>query len=288
MSFRFSYYPPYGSALPGLQYNYADDGDTSKYRFGFNTQEADEEIAGEGNIYTAEFWEYDARLGRRFNTDPVFKEYESVYACLGNNPIWIIDINGADSTLYISVDKNVTIDKSKFEIQLKKSLKRAGLEFLKIKFTEIEDVDNLKNFDSGNDQFIRIAKVENRDDYRGATLKTKSENYYSFINFNAHLENGVINYRFIGRTIAHETTHSFINRIFDFLVLDKRLYGFSSESAFDEGGGHINNTDNLLMSGNKLNMKLKLTENLATHKGERNNIGVYHLIHKYLVVRKPN
>src|SRR5574343_216956 len=255
--FSLLHYPPYGSALPGLQYNYAYDGDTSKYRFGFNNQERDDEIAGVGNIYSAEFWEYDARLGRRFNTDPVFKEYESVYACLGNNPIWIIDINGADSTLYISVDKNVTIDKSKFEIQLKKRVKRAGLEFLKIKFTEIKEVDNLKN-------------------------------YYSFINFNAHLENGVINYRFIGRTIAHETTHSFINRIFDFLVLDKRLYGFSSESAFDEGGGHINNTDNLIMSGNKLNMKFKLTENLATHKGERNNIGVYHLIHKYLVVRKPN
>jgi len=65
------------------------------YRYGFNTQEKDEEIA-KGH-YTAEYWEYDSRLGRRWNPDPVVKEWESSYACLNNNPICRIDFLGNDA-----------------------------------------------------------------------------------------------------------------------------------------------------------------------------------------------
>jgi hypothetical protein len=57
----------------------------------------DDEILGEGNSYNAEYWQYDPRLGRRWNVDPVKKEYETPYACFGNNPLWSIDPTGADS-----------------------------------------------------------------------------------------------------------------------------------------------------------------------------------------------
>jgi RHS repeat-associated protein len=67
------------------------------YQYGFNGQEKDNEVMGEGNSYTAEFWNYDVRLGRRWNTDPVVKPHESPYAILANNPIWFIDPNGADT-----------------------------------------------------------------------------------------------------------------------------------------------------------------------------------------------
>ena len=40
------------------------------YRYGFNGQEKSDEIKGEGSSYTAEFWEYDPRIGRRWNIDP--------------------------------------------------------------------------------------------------------------------------------------------------------------------------------------------------------------------------
>ena len=40
------------------------------YRYGFQNQEKDDEIKGEGISYTAEYWEYDSRLGRRWNLDP--------------------------------------------------------------------------------------------------------------------------------------------------------------------------------------------------------------------------
>jgi hypothetical protein len=68
-----------------------------EYRFGMNTQEKDNEIYGEGNSYTAEYWQYDARLGRRWNVDPVVKVHESPYATFANNPIWFVDPSGAEA-----------------------------------------------------------------------------------------------------------------------------------------------------------------------------------------------
>ena len=51
--------------------------DIPHYRNLFNGQEADNEVYGNGACLSAEFWQYDSRLGRRWNVDPVFKEYES-------------------------------------------------------------------------------------------------------------------------------------------------------------------------------------------------------------------
>jgi hypothetical protein len=54
-------------------------------------------VLGEGVSLTAEFWQYDSRLGRRWNVDPVFKEKESPYACFAGNPVWYADRFGADT-----------------------------------------------------------------------------------------------------------------------------------------------------------------------------------------------
>ena len=43
---------------------------------------------------TAEFWQYDARLGRRWNLDPKSQMSISDYATFANNPIYNIDPNG--------------------------------------------------------------------------------------------------------------------------------------------------------------------------------------------------
>jgi hypothetical protein len=75
------------------------------YRWGFGSQEADNEVSGRGNSYTAEFWQYDSRLGRRWNVDPVFKHYTSNYSVLGNNPLMLIDHNGADTSFLRSDNK---------------------------------------------------------------------------------------------------------------------------------------------------------------------------------------
>jgi len=67
------------------------------YRFGFNGQEMDNEITGQtGTHTTAMFWEYDCRLGRRWNLDPVVKPWESSYACFNSNSIYNSDFLGND------------------------------------------------------------------------------------------------------------------------------------------------------------------------------------------------
>ena len=54
--------------------------------------------------YTAEFWQYDTRTIRRWNIDPVIKPGESTYAVFANNPIRLVDPNGANAGDYYSAD----------------------------------------------------------------------------------------------------------------------------------------------------------------------------------------
>lgn len=61
------------------------------YRYGFQGQEKDDEVSGSGNSYTAMFWQYDSRLGRRWNLDPKPNPSISQYATFGNNPIFYTD-----------------------------------------------------------------------------------------------------------------------------------------------------------------------------------------------------
>lgn len=93
----FGLYYAYGSPMPEKDYQRQN----LKYKFGFNGQEKDDEVSGNGNSNTAEFWQYDTRVGRRYNVDPIVKEYESSYSNIGDNPIWFVDPKGAD-TIYAS------------------------------------------------------------------------------------------------------------------------------------------------------------------------------------------
>lgn len=56
--------------------------------------ERSDEIAGEGNHNTAEFWEYDPRIGRRWNLDPKPTTGISEYAVLNNSPLLYSDLLG--------------------------------------------------------------------------------------------------------------------------------------------------------------------------------------------------
>ncbi|MCC7050800.1 MAG: hypothetical protein IT239_03355, partial [Bacteroidia bacterium] len=64
------------------------------YRYSHNGQEKENEIA-EG-LLSAEYWMYDSRILRRWETDPVVKEWESPYATFNNNPVLYADPSGLD------------------------------------------------------------------------------------------------------------------------------------------------------------------------------------------------
>lgn len=84
-------YYPYGAPIASRAYSIVE------YRYGFNGQELENEINGDGNVLSATFWEYDTRLARRWNIDPVDKEFESSYACFAGNPVLFADPNGDDA-----------------------------------------------------------------------------------------------------------------------------------------------------------------------------------------------
>jgi len=97
-------YYPFGMLMTGRTYG------SNSYKFGFNGQELDNEVTGvTASHYTAEFWEYDARLGRRWNLDPKPDLSLSYYACFANNPIWFSDPLG-DTVRTKAGDKQSALD----------------------------------------------------------------------------------------------------------------------------------------------------------------------------------
>lgn len=85
-------YYPFGMLMDGRSYTSSD------YRFGFNAQEKDDEVLGEGNALSFKYRIYDTRLGRFLSIDPLFKEYpwNSTYAFAENRVIDGIDLEGAE------------------------------------------------------------------------------------------------------------------------------------------------------------------------------------------------
>ncbi|OMP74691.1 hypothetical protein BW716_34090 [[Flexibacter] sp. ATCC 35208] len=78
------------------------------YRYGFNGQEKSDEVVGEGNHNTAQYWEYDTRIGFRWDTDPVLNAGMSPCAIFSNNPIAYNDPNGACPTCPVNAKEGDT------------------------------------------------------------------------------------------------------------------------------------------------------------------------------------
>jgi YD repeat-containing protein len=89
-------YYPGGMQMPGRTYTIGN-----AYRYSINGQEKTPEIAP--NTTTAEFWQYDARIVRRWNVDPKPNVAISPYNCFAGNPIFNIDIHG--DTLSIGINQ---------------------------------------------------------------------------------------------------------------------------------------------------------------------------------------
>ena len=77
----------------------------SAYRYGFNGQEKSTEI--NQALTTAEFWEYDVRLGSRWNVDPITTISQSPFVTF-NNPLRNVDPSGS-TTIDHTVKKGETL-----------------------------------------------------------------------------------------------------------------------------------------------------------------------------------
>ncbi len=81
---------PFGMLVPNRH------GSSNSYRYGFQGQEKDDELKGEGNSLNYTFRMHDPRVGRFFAVDPLFKEFawSSPYSFSENMPIHLIEIDG--------------------------------------------------------------------------------------------------------------------------------------------------------------------------------------------------
>jgi RHS repeat-associated protein len=76
-------------------------GSTDDYRYGFQGQEKDDEIKGEGNSVNYKYRMHDPRVGRFFAVDPLAKAFHwnSPYAFSENRVMDAIELEGAENVL---------------------------------------------------------------------------------------------------------------------------------------------------------------------------------------------
>ena len=86
-------YTPFGSLVPNRHRS------TDDYRYGFQGQEKDDELKGEGNSLNYTFRMHDPRVGRFFATDPLEGKYpwNSPYAFSENRVIDSGELEGLES-----------------------------------------------------------------------------------------------------------------------------------------------------------------------------------------------
>jgi RHS repeat-associated protein len=108
-------YSPFGVELDGRTVS-------GGYRYGFQNQEKDDEIKGEGNSINYTFRLHDPRLARFFTVDPLFKNFpwNSTYAFSENIPINAVELEGKQryytfNSAYLSSKALVAIETKKYD-----------------------------------------------------------------------------------------------------------------------------------------------------------------------------
>ncbi|MCD9567117.1 RHS repeat domain-containing protein [Tenacibaculum maritimum] len=95
-------YYPFGMLVPNRH------GQADSYSYGFQGQEKDDEIKGEGNSINYKYRMHDPRVGRFFAVDPMFHDYlwNSPYAFSENRVIDAKELEGLEASLAINNLKN--------------------------------------------------------------------------------------------------------------------------------------------------------------------------------------
>ena len=90
---------PFGMLVPNRH------GSSNAYRYGFQGQEKDDELKGEGNSLSYTFRMHDPRVGRFFAVDPLFKTYpwNSSYAFSENRVIDGVELEGLEHDWFMNL-----------------------------------------------------------------------------------------------------------------------------------------------------------------------------------------
>jgi RHS repeat-associated protein len=103
----YSDYLPFGQIMPN-RHGYTG----TKYRFGFQDQEVDDELKGEDNSVNYAFRMHDPRIGRFLSIDPLaFKfPYYSPYHFASNSTIISVELEGLENSIQINFVEGKTVN----------------------------------------------------------------------------------------------------------------------------------------------------------------------------------
>lgn len=152
---------------------------SESYRYSINGQEVESEL--NKNITTALFWEYDSRIGKRWNVDPLSYKFpsESPYCAMENNPVYNIDPDGMEAKDWFKDKKGIMQYDPKVKSQ--KDLGERGTYVGETK-TEFSNrgskVEFRKDgsilFSNENDAYDRMKQVGSSREAMAVHLKTKT------------------------------------------------------------------------------------------------------------------
>lgn len=179
-----------GMLLPGRH------GNTSDYRYGFQGQEMDNEIKGEGNSINYKFRMHDPRVGRFFAPDPLTDKYPGLtpYQFSGNNPIALLELEGLEGIRHTETDAsgNVIRHVIKLKIsivtvdQIDKSIKndlqeKHGKKIGRQKWNELRQKRVQSRFSSNSVNEIKeVLKYFNGPDGKGRQNSKGETVYFDF------------------------------------------------------------------------------------------------------------
>ena len=167
-------YYPFGMLVPNRNYS------SLEYRYGFQGQEKDDEVKGNGNSLNYKFRMYDPRVGRFFATDPLESTYpwNSTYAFSENRVIDGIDLEGLEFTTYdiTFVDGRIQDFKVTTDFDLKNpETKGPGIQSnFKFLITGKEKIENRKITPS---QFIKAR--EDIVSYFNRIVEVKKKSFFT-------------------------------------------------------------------------------------------------------------
>ncbi len=163
---------------------------TGGYRYGFQGQERDDEMKGEGNAYNYKFRMHDPRLGRFFALDPLAPMYphNSPYAFSENKLIDGIELEGLENENTTKSYKGAWpgyFDKA--EVMSIKDFDR----FVRteLTFEKAQELDEKYQFDCNNlplyivMKYFEVNSVEFTIDIYGKPYSSSDEKYSSFDEF---------------------------------------------------------------------------------------------------------
>ncbi|PHS08259.1 MAG: hypothetical protein COA88_07185 [Kordia sp.] len=161
----YNEYYPFGMYVPGRHAS------SAAYRYGFQGQEKDDELKGEGNSYAFTFRMHDPRIGRFFAVDPLAKKYPfyTPYQFSGNKVISHKELEGGEELIAIKPkSENISFFKTVNGGAIRMAAITKGLEVLGEKATAYSYIIAYKHLANGklmgtNNKVYTINELTIRD-----------------------------------------------------------------------------------------------------------------------------